>query len=186
MASPMSQDARGREPTDIRPSGSGDLPSLRSLYREAFPEEELFPLLEALYREPQAVHAFVALSNGGAIAGHIVLSTCEISKSARSGGLLGPLAVAATQRGQGVGGALIRHVVDHAQTEGLAAVCVLGDPNYYGRFGFEVEDKVSPPYPLPTAWATAWRAIRFDGGALSGELVPPPPWREPALWTDAG
>lgn len=61
---------------------------------------------------------------------------------------------------------------------------VLGDPAYYGRFGFSQENNILPPYPLPAAWASAWQSKSLIDGAatVEGPLTVPEPWQDPALW----
>jgi hypothetical protein len=41
----------------------------------------------------------------------------------------------------------------------VGKVLVLGDPAYYGRFGFAKETAIQPPYPLPEAWDGAWQSL---------------------------
>jgi predicted N-acetyltransferase YhbS len=53
--------------------------------------------------------------------------------------LLGPLAVAADRRDRGVGAALVRRALHEAASRGHAAVLLVGDAPYYGRFGFSTE-----------------------------------------------
>jgi predicted N-acetyltransferase YhbS len=50
--------------------------------------------------------------------------------------LLGPLAVASEQRGRGIGGALMRRVLDLATAAGHNVVLLVGDAAYYRGFGF--------------------------------------------------
>jgi predicted N-acetyltransferase YhbS len=50
--------------------------------------------------------------------------------------LLGPLAVDPACHGVGVGGALMRHAIAEAARFGHGAILLVGDPEYYGRFGF--------------------------------------------------
>lgn len=50
--------------------------------------------------------------------------------------LLGPLAVAPEHRGRGFGVALIRHGLALAERGDHRFVLLVGDPDYYGRFGF--------------------------------------------------
>jgi predicted N-acetyltransferase YhbS len=50
--------------------------------------------------------------------------------------LLGPIAVSESCRGQGLGGTLIRAGVEAAQAAGHETIILVGDPEYYGRFGF--------------------------------------------------
>ena len=61
---------------------------------------------------------------------------------------------------------------------------VLGDPAYYGRFGFVPEESVTPPYPLPEEWADAWQSLRREPATIleDGALSLPAAWMDPALW----
>ena len=53
--------------------------------------------------------------------------------------LLGPLAVHPDYRSRGVGAALMRRALGEAARLGHAAVLLVGDAAYYGRFGFIAE-----------------------------------------------
>lgn len=61
--------------------------------------------------------------------------------------LLGPIAVHPTRQGEGLGGILIAHSLDHARELGWARVLLVGDAPYYQRFGFERMGNVSMPPP---------------------------------------
>jgi len=50
--------------------------------------------------------------------------------------LLGPLAVDCAHEGKGIGGALMRAAITEARGHGHGAVLLVGDPEYYERFGF--------------------------------------------------
>ena len=50
--------------------------------------------------------------------------------------LLGPLAVDPDHEGKGIGGALMRAALIEARDRGHGAVLLVGDPEYYERFGF--------------------------------------------------
>ncbi len=50
--------------------------------------------------------------------------------------LLGPLAVDCAHEGKGIGGALMRAAITEARDRGHGAVLLVGDPEYYERFGF--------------------------------------------------
>jgi predicted N-acetyltransferase YhbS len=50
--------------------------------------------------------------------------------------LLGPVAVAEDCRSRGLGAALVRRAIQHARKLGYAAIVLVGDPEYYSRFGF--------------------------------------------------
>ncbi|MBN9057496.1 MAG: N-acetyltransferase, partial [Rhizobiales bacterium] len=53
--------------------------------------------------------------------------------------LLGPLAVDCAHEGKGIGGALMRAAITEARDRGHGAVLLVGDPEYYERFGFFAE-----------------------------------------------
>jgi predicted N-acetyltransferase YhbS len=53
--------------------------------------------------------------------------------------LLGPLVVDPAIRNCGVGAALMRRALDEAKRRGHRVVLLVGDPAYYGRFGFSAE-----------------------------------------------
>ena len=53
--------------------------------------------------------------------------------------LLGPMAVAADQRGRGIGAALMQRALAAAKARGHGAVLLVGDAPYYGRFGFSAD-----------------------------------------------
>ena len=49
----------------------------------------------------------------------------------------GPLAVEPTLEGNNIGGALMRETIRLAKEAGVAAIALMGEPNYYPRFGFK-------------------------------------------------
>jgi putative acetyltransferase len=51
---------------------------------------------------------------------------------------LGPLAVIPGCQGEGVGSTLMKAAVAEARASGVEIIFLLGDPEYYGRFGFTV------------------------------------------------
>jgi predicted N-acetyltransferase YhbS len=55
---------------------------------------------------------------------------------ARPALLLGPLAVDVDAQSAGVGAKLMRHAIAEAAFRGHAAIILVGDPEYYERFGF--------------------------------------------------
>lgn len=168
---------------DIRKSQPTDRTALEELYRLAFPDEDLVPLLRELLNEEHGVFSFVATSDAEPV-GHIVVTMCGVGGHREKVGLLGPLAVSPRVQGRGIGSALIREGLRRLKGEGAVQVQVLGDPAYYGRFGFQPDNDVSPPYEIPREWRTAWQSIvlRDKEPGLAGTLTVPQPWRRPALW----
>jgi len=172
----------------IRPVGRDDQAALDALYAAVFPDEDLVPLVRALGDEPEAIG--LVADNGRAIFGHVGLTLCGVSGHSARVGLLGPLAVAADHRRRGIARALINAAVDAAHEAPAGCICVLGDPAFYGRFGFAAERDIAPPYPLPEEWDGAWQSKRSGpsnaGGnrvdSVAGQLIVPAVWTPRALW----
>lgn len=61
--------------------------------------------------------------------------------------LLGPVAVHPTHQGEGLGALLIAESLNKAQRLGWDRVMLVGDPPYYGRFGFSHLAGVEMPPP---------------------------------------
>ena len=171
------------EKAAIREGLPTDTVAIERLYSEAFPDEDLLPLVRDLHGELSGVRSFIAHADE-AVLGHVVFTTCGVAGQTVKGALLGPLAVAPAQQRRGIGTAIVRAGLHHLEIAGTTQVFVLGDPAYYGRFGFEPDDHVTPPYPLPEAWHGAWQSLglRNVDPPLHGDLLVPQPWRQPALW----
>ena len=80
---------------------------------------------------------FVAEEDEQLIA-HVLLSKqiVEIAKENYTGVLVAPLCVEISRRGKGIGGAILIHAFEQAIKKGYTSAFLVGDPNYYGRFGF--------------------------------------------------
>jgi predicted N-acetyltransferase YhbS len=89
-------------------------------------------------RAPAQGLSFVAAEDDGQVIGSVRLWEVAVG-SDRTALLLGPLAVHPDRRQNGIGGALMRHAMRIAAKRGHAAVLLVGDPAYYGRFGFSSE-----------------------------------------------
>ena len=169
----------------IRTAAPRDRADLLEITRLAFGEEELRPLVERLLGHDGAMCLVTA--GPGAPEGYVIFTPCRIlpddGSEAADVMLLGPLAVAPDRQRRGLGAALVRAGLARLETAGFDAALVLGDPAYYGRFGFEPAT-VRPPFPLPEAWAEAWRVRPLEGTPVPpGLLEVPAPWRDAALWS---
>ena len=171
------------ENLEIRESVPGDLAGIESLYPEAFPDEDLLPLVRDLLWDAPVALSLVGIIDSRLV-GHGILTKCRVVGSRTKAALLGPLAVAPAWQKQGIGRAIVRAGLKRLEDAGVSQVYVLGDPAYYGRLGFQPESCVTPPYPLPAEWAGAWQSKSLGGGATPrpGKLSLPRPWLRPALW----
>ena len=169
--------------TQFRRSTSSDVVAIEALYPRAFPDEDLVPLVRSLLSDHENVDSIVG-EVGSEIVGHAIYSRCSTAETAVTAALLGPVAVAPSFQQRGIGSAIIRDCLQRLEQNGFIVVCVLGDPTYYSRFGFETETSVQAPYPLPVEWAAAWQSIWLDATAskVADALAVPAAWRDPALW----
>ena len=167
----------------IRESTADDSAAIESLYPEAFPDENLVPLVHDLLHD-EATRISLVATAGELLAGHVIFTQCGIDGSDARAALLAPLAVKPGYQRQGIGSAIVNDGLQRLGNAGVSMVFVLGDPAYYSRFGFTTEEGVTPPYALPAEWAGAWQSKSVDTGRkqLAGKLVVPLQWQRRELW----
>jgi predicted N-acetyltransferase YhbS len=83
---------------------------------------------------PLADLCFVAEDEVGDLVGAIRYWPIRLSRHPAL--LLGPLAIDPDRQGRGIGRALVFHSLETAAAAGHRLVFLVGDPAYYGRFGF--------------------------------------------------
>ena len=172
------------EKLEIRESRRDDSAAIASLYSEAFPDENLLPLVRDLLNNAAPAISLVG-TIGTQIVGHTIFTKCGVVGNSVNAALLGPLAVAPAWQRQGIGSAIVRAGLLRLQDTDVNWVYVLGDPAYYGRLGFHPESLVEPPFPLPAEWEGAWQSqdLGETTTPCAGKLSVPPPWLQPTLWT---
>ena len=121
----------------IRAATPRDREAIRLVEEHAFGQQAEAGLVDALVTGGDAVVELVA-EEDGQVVGHILFSRLYVQNGGRrfAAVALAPLAVEPSFHGTGIGGALIReaHIRLKELSEQLAVV--LGDPAYYGRFGY--------------------------------------------------
>ncbi|MCH7861005.1 GNAT family N-acetyltransferase [Sphingomonas sp. NPDC092331] len=126
----------------IRPATGGDVAAIDALLRRAFPAEDEARLVQRLCIDGDMVLTLVADDEeSGALAGMIAFSRMDVAIAGKpiAAVALAPLAVEAAWRKQGVGEALVQAGIAQLADAGGVLAFVLGDPAYYGRFGFAAE-----------------------------------------------
>ncbi|PYE87739.1 GNAT family N-acetyltransferase [Phyllobacterium leguminum] len=122
-------------------------------------------------RVPSAGLAFVARSEDGTLIGTVRLWDIRAGRGASGAGvpalLLGPLAVDASAEGQGIGSALMRHAIAEAARLGAGAILLVGDPEYYARFGFSGDKVAALAMPGPVE-RRRFLALELKSGHLDG------------------
>ena len=151
-------------PVFIRAEAAGDREAVRRLLLGAFPTSGEARLVERLREDGDAVLSLVAVE-ARAVIGHVLFSRLRAPASALA---LAPLAVRADRQRQGIGARLVEDGLERAKREGWRAVIVMGDPAYYGRFGFRPETVrgMASPYAGP-----ALMGLALAGGGLSGPRI---------------
>lgn len=150
----------------IRTARPADRSSIRSLVTEAFGGDAEAALVERLVADGDAVLELVA-EQGGAIVGHVLFSRLEVEEERQSFAAvaLAPLAVAARSRRGGIGAALVEDAHRRLAEGGEALSIVLGDPAYYGRFGYRREpaEDFTSDYQCEALQALTWREAPTRG-----------------------
>jgi len=121
-------------PIRIRAEAPADRAAVHAVVAAAFGQPDEADLVEQLHADG-AVFVSVVAEASGEIVGHVMLSA--MTASFRAVGLA-PVSVIPARQGTGVGSALIREAIRLAREAGYAAIFVLGDQTYYGRFGFDM------------------------------------------------
>ncbi len=91
--------------------------------------------------------SLVAETPTGDVVGHVLCTRATVNGAPALG--LGPLSVHPDHQRQGVGKALVHAVLGAADALNEPLVALLGDPDYYHRFGFRLADTygIEPPNP---------------------------------------
>jgi putative acetyltransferase len=122
----------------IRPAQPADLPAIETILKAAFPTDLESRLANLLISHHKDVISLLADLSEQTV-GHILFSpaTCD-GPAGRSEGLgLAPLAVMPDFQRRGIGSALVRAGLEECRRLAAPWVVVLGEPTYYGRFGFQ-------------------------------------------------
>lgn len=152
----------------IRPERLGDAAAIHDLTAAAFRGLPYSSGAEA--RIVDALRAAGALTVSlvavvtGEIVGHVAFSRVTIDGEAGDWFGLGPVSVAPGRQRQGIGTALIEAGLARLRELGAGGCVVLGDPAYYGRFGFAADcalryGDVDPRY---------FQALAFSGRLPTG------------------
>jgi putative acetyltransferase len=180
-----------RHDLTIRESDSRDLDGIRAIHQSAFPVAErdsVSRLAIELARTPSESALLSLLAeHGDRAVGHVAFSPLRIDGAERlDGSILAPLAVQPDAQRSGIGTALVRAGLERLEAGGVTLVLVYGDPDYYGRFGFEpgLGERFIAPHPLQ--YPFGWQAVTLG----EPPALPETPVRvlcvdaldDPAMW----
>ncbi len=143
----------------IRAAMPADREAIRLVEEHAFGQQAEAGLVDALVAEGDAVIELVAVEEGQVV-GHILFSRLYVSNGGHdfAAVALAPLAVEPSMHGSGIGGALVREAHLRLKQAGETLAIVLGEPAYYGRFGYTHERAAGfeSDYQCDALQALAW------------------------------
>lgn len=153
----------------IRPETPADVDAIRAVNRAAFGTLVEADLVDALRLEASPIISLVA-DDGGVVIGHVMFSPVSVDASASDASTLmglAPVAVLPERQRGGIGGALIREGLAACRLRGVAAVVLVGMPEYYPRFGFVPASRfgLTCEYDVPD---DVFMALELEAGALAG------------------
>ncbi len=160
--------------TDVRAERPGDIAGIRAVLAAAFAGPAEVGLVDALRRSDawQPGLSIVAVDADRVVA-YALLSRIMLAGDVPAYAL-GPVAVLPERQRQGLGSAVVRAALARREDR---LVVVLGDPAYYGRFGFVP----GAAHGITGAWSSfgdAWQVLPPAGGTKPGEVLHPAPWHE--------
>jgi len=176
--------------TRIRIATSLDRDDVREIHLCAFPEGEKQIVstlaVNLLSEETNTKTISLVAEADGAVVGHIAFSpvTVDNNKSWK-GYILAPLGVKPEYQKRDIGSKLIESGMERLSKMGVYVLFVYGDPNYYGKFGFDADTAsgYSPPYELQ--YPFGWQAIILNEGVFTKSSVKiscVDPLNDPELW----
>ncbi|HPO15635.1 MAG TPA: N-acetyltransferase [Candidatus Hydrogenedentes bacterium] len=117
------------------------------------------PKLVNILRASGGLSLSLVAEDNGSIVGHIAFSEVLIDGKHSGWYGLGPVAVHPSRQRQSIGSALINQGIGALRERGARGIALVGDPDYYERFGFTADpelalEEVPPQYflALPLAF----------------------------------
>ena len=152
----------------VRHELAADVPAIEAVTTAAFLDAphtshtEQF-IVDGLRKAGQLTVSLVAEA-AGQVVGHVAVSPVSISDGADGWFGLGPISVLPRYQRLGVGSRLMREALSVLQQQGAAGCVVLGEPEYYGRFGFRAD----PNLVLPDVPPEYFQAVAFGSARPRG------------------
>ena len=156
----------------IRKLTINDLSAVKETFFNSFSAEEApitYPVIRSLI-EDDATNNNYCIGNelDGKIVSVVSFSPVFFkSDNEISGYILAPLATHQSHQKKGLATKLIESAKTYFSENGIDALLVYGDPEYYGRYGFHADlgKHFIPPYPLE--YDFGWQALMLNDTDLS-------------------
>lgn len=141
----------------IAPETAADAPAIEALVLAAFGPGRFAKTAERLREGIEARPVgFVVRETDGDLVGSVRLWPVTVGTTPAL--FLGPIAVNTASRRAGLGADLVRACLDHADAAGAPGVLLVGDPEYFARFGFGPAPGATLPGPVDPR-RVMWRGL---------------------------
>lgn len=125
---------------DIREETASDIGAITDVTIAAFRDHPISRQTEHFIvralRNAGALSLSLVAEVGGRVVGHAAFSPVSLSDGTAGWYGLGPLSVLPELQRQGIGSALLTEGLSRLKRLGAQGCALVGDPNYYTRFGF--------------------------------------------------
>lgn len=133
----------------IRDEREADIPAITDVIAAAFLHAEHTSHTEQFVvtalRNAGVLTVSKVAESDGKIVGHVAVSPVEISDGSERWFGLGPISVLPEYQKLGVGSKLMYAALDTLRQKNARGCVLLGDPNYYYRFGFAADSRLVLP-----------------------------------------
>jgi putative acetyltransferase len=119
---------------EIRDEQPADIAIIREVNRLAFGQDDEGQIVDALRANGAATLSLVA-ADDAVVVGHIMFSPLTVGSAIGAG--LGPMAVAPSHQGRGIGTRLVQTGIERLRATRCPFIVVIGHPGFYPRFGFQ-------------------------------------------------
>lgn len=106
------------------------------------------------------------VADAAGVIGHVAVSPVSISDGASGWFGLGPISVLPEYQRAGVGSRLMQEALRSLRARGASGCVLLGEPQYYSRFGFQAD----PHLILPDVPPQYFQAISLDASRPRGTV----------------
>lgn len=167
----ISSKARHLKVMIIRSEAAADIAAIRQLTDAAFRDVDHSSqtegaIVEAL-RSAGALSISLVAEKDGKVVGHVAFSPVLIDGQDTGWFGLGPVSVTPTLQRSGIGTAMIEEGLRLLGDRGAPGAVVLGDPNYYRRFGFTNDHNLR----YADVPAEYFQSVTLASGPAKGEVT---------------
>jgi putative acetyltransferase len=155
----------------IRPERDVDRAAISAVTEAAFAghphSDQTEPLIIDRLRADGALSLSLVAEEAGEVIGHVAFSPVTITPAAAGWYGLGPVSVRPDGQGGGVGSELIRRGLEMLRDAGANGCVVVGEPEFYVKFGFRSE----PGLVFPGCAPQYFMALALSGAMVSGTVA---------------